>query len=150
MRSQFRGEAIDTAETDVHFPQLSVGDTLNFAAMARAPRNRLPGVSRDQYAEHMRDVVMAMLGCLAERSFPRQNAKPLIAAFRNSTDKIVTNPGVHGVGRTQHSDDDIRMCSAYWSRETPGKRLRGARAIAANFRVSPTESWGKCTSVSAV
>ncbi|KAJ5774780.1 CDR ABC transporter [Penicillium paradoxum] len=62
MRSQFRGEAIYTAETDVHFPQLSVGDTLKFAAMARAPRNRLPGVSRDQYAEHMRDVVMAMLG----------------------------------------------------------------------------------------
>ncbi|KAJ5753192.1 ABC multidrug transporter C [Penicillium odoratum] len=62
MKSQFRGEAIYTAETDVHFPQLSVGDTLKFAALARAPRNRLPGVSRDQYAEHMRDVVMAMLG----------------------------------------------------------------------------------------
>ena len=62
MKNQFRGEAIYTAETDVHFPQLSVGDTLKFAALARAPRNRLPGVSRDQYAEHMRDVVMAMLG----------------------------------------------------------------------------------------
>ncbi|KAJ5096799.1 ABC multidrug transporter C [Penicillium angulare] len=62
MKNQFRGEAIYTAETDVHFPQLSVGDTLKFAALARAPRNRLPNVSRDQYAEHMRDVVMAMLG----------------------------------------------------------------------------------------
>ncbi|EPS25362.1 ABC multidrug transporter C [Penicillium oxalicum] len=62
MRNQFRGEAIYTAETDVHFPQLTVGDTLKFAALARAPRNRLPGVTRDQYAEHMRDVVMAMLG----------------------------------------------------------------------------------------
>ncbi|KAJ5658792.1 ABC multidrug transporter C [Penicillium longicatenatum] len=62
MKNQFRGEAIYTAETDVHFPQLCVGDTLKFAALARAPRNRLPGVTRDQYAEHMRDVVMAMLG----------------------------------------------------------------------------------------
>ncbi|GAD98247.1 ABC transporter [Paecilomyces variotii No. 5] len=62
MRGQFRGEAIYTAETDVHFPQLSVGDTLTFAALARAPRNRLPGVSRRQYADHMRDVMMAMLG----------------------------------------------------------------------------------------
>jgi len=62
MRNQFRGEAIYTAETDVHFPQLTVGDTLKFAALARTPRNRLPGVSREQYAEHMRDVVMAMLG----------------------------------------------------------------------------------------
>ncbi|ORX90944.1 putative ABC transporter [Basidiobolus meristosporus CBS 931.73] len=62
MQGQFRGEAIYTAETDVHFPQLTVGDTLTFAALARAPRNRLPGVTRQQYAEHMRDVVMAMLG----------------------------------------------------------------------------------------
>ncbi|KAL2831229.1 ABC-2 type transporter-domain-containing protein [Aspergillus cavernicola] len=62
MQKAFRGEAIYTAENDVHFPQLSVGDTLTFAAPARAPRNRLEGVSSQQYAEHMRDVVMAMLG----------------------------------------------------------------------------------------
>lgn len=62
MQKQFRGEAIYTAETDVHFPQLSVRDTLSFAALARTPRNRLPGITRKQYAEHMRDVVMAMLG----------------------------------------------------------------------------------------
>ncbi len=62
MQNSFRGEAIYTAENDVHFPQLSVGDTLTFAALARAPRNRLEGVSQRQHAEHMRDVVMAMLG----------------------------------------------------------------------------------------
>ncbi|CAL5866766.1 uncharacterized protein PFLUO_LOCUS976 [Penicillium psychrofluorescens] len=62
MKNQFRGEAIYTAETDVHFPQLSVGDTLKFAALARAPRNRPPDITREQYAVHMRDVVMAMLG----------------------------------------------------------------------------------------
>ena len=28
MQGQFRGEAIYTAEVDVHFPQLTVGDTL--------------------------------------------------------------------------------------------------------------------------
>ncbi|KAI3225108.1 hypothetical protein DTO012A9_4126 [Penicillium roqueforti] len=62
MHSRFRGEVIYQAENEVHFPQLTVGDTLLFAAYARAPRNRLPGVTRDQYAIHMRDVVMAMLG----------------------------------------------------------------------------------------
>ncbi|OQE34548.1 hypothetical protein PENCOP_c017G05487 [Penicillium coprophilum] len=62
MQNSFKGEAIYAAETDVHFPQLSVGDTLMFAALARAPRNRLEGVGNKQYAEHMRDVVMAMLG----------------------------------------------------------------------------------------
>ncbi|KAK9433828.1 ABC-transporter extracellular N-terminal-domain-containing protein [Lipomyces doorenjongii] len=62
MQKQFRGEAIYTAETNMHFPQLTVGETLSFAARARAPRNLLPGVSTNLYADHMRDVVMAMLG----------------------------------------------------------------------------------------
>lgn len=62
MHNQFRGEAIYTAETDVHFPQLTVGQTLDFAARARAPANRIPGVTREQYATHMRDVVMASFG----------------------------------------------------------------------------------------
>jgi ATP-binding cassette, subfamily G (WHITE), member 2, PDR len=62
MHNQFRGEAIYTAETDVHYPQLTVGETLSFAAKARAPRNRPANISHDQYAEHMKDVVMAMLG----------------------------------------------------------------------------------------
>ncbi|KAK9454812.1 ABC-2 type transporter-domain-containing protein [Dipodascopsis uninucleata] len=62
MKTQFRGEVIYNAETDVHFPQLTVGQTLKFAALARTPHNRIPGVSRDKYAEHLRDVAMAMLG----------------------------------------------------------------------------------------
>lgn len=62
MHSRFRGEVIYQAETEIHFPQMTAGDTLLFAAQARAPSNRFPGVSRDQYAAHMRDAVMAMLG----------------------------------------------------------------------------------------
>ena len=62
MHNDFRGEVIYNAETDVHFPQLTVGDTLGFAALARAPRNRMPGITREQYAEHMRDVIMAIFG----------------------------------------------------------------------------------------
>ncbi|KAK9464577.1 ABC-2 type transporter-domain-containing protein [Lipomyces arxii] len=62
MKTQFRGEVIYNAETDVHFPHLTVGQTLYFAALARTPSNRIAGVTREQYAEYMRDVVMAMLG----------------------------------------------------------------------------------------
>ena len=62
MHKDFRGESIYQAETDVHFPQLTVGQTLKFAAEARAPKNRLPGVSRNQYAEHMTRVIMAVFG----------------------------------------------------------------------------------------
>ncbi|KAK8195678.1 ABC-2 type transporter-domain-containing protein [Phyllosticta capitalensis] len=62
MHKHFRGEAIYTAEVDVHFPNLSVGDTLAFAARARAPRNTPGDVDQWTYAHHMRDVVMAMYG----------------------------------------------------------------------------------------
>ncbi|KAL4914353.1 ABC drug exporter AbcA [Aspergillus aurantiobrunneus] len=62
MATQFRGEAIYTAEVDVHFPKLTVADTLYFAARARAPRHIPGGVSVAEYARHKRDVVMAMFG----------------------------------------------------------------------------------------
>ncbi|KAG4433363.1 hypothetical protein IFR05_011147 [Cadophora sp. M221] len=62
MQSQYRGELIYQAETDVHFPRLTVGQTLMLAAQARTPRNRTPGVSRHRYAEHLRDVVLAVFG----------------------------------------------------------------------------------------
>lgn len=62
MHKNFRGEAIYTAEVDVHFPMLSVGDTLEFAAKARAPRDIPGGLDRKTWALHLRDVVMATFG----------------------------------------------------------------------------------------
>ncbi|KAJ5784024.1 uncharacterized protein N7518_009701 [Penicillium psychrosexuale] len=62
MATEFRGEAIYTAEVDVHFPKLTVGDTLFFAARARAPRHIPGGATVNQYATHMRDVIMAIFG----------------------------------------------------------------------------------------
>ncbi|RTE78866.1 hypothetical protein BHE90_006650 [Fusarium euwallaceae] len=62
MRSAFRGEAIYTAEVDHHFAHLTVGDTLYFAARARCPKNIPEGITRHEYAGHLRDVTMAMFG----------------------------------------------------------------------------------------
>jgi ATP-binding cassette subfamily G (WHITE) protein 2 (PDR) len=62
MHKSFRGEAIYTAEVDVHFPQLTVADTLTFAARARAPRHIPGNIPRNDYSEHVRDVIMAMFG----------------------------------------------------------------------------------------
>lgn len=62
MHREFRGDAIYQPETEVHFPHLTVGQTLLFAALAKTPQNRLPGVSREAYAAHIRDVVMAVFG----------------------------------------------------------------------------------------
>jgi ATP-binding cassette subfamily G (WHITE) protein 2 (PDR) len=60
MNTSFRGEATYTAEVDAHFPQLSVGDTLYFAALARAPRQLPGGVTRQRYAEHLRDACISV------------------------------------------------------------------------------------------
>lgn len=62
IRSNFRGDVIYSAESETHFPHLTAGDTLLFAAKMRTPDNRIPGVSREKYAEYMRDVVMATFG----------------------------------------------------------------------------------------
>jgi ABC-type multidrug transport system ATPase subunit len=62
MKKQYRGEAIYTAEVDNHFPHLTVGDTLYFAAQARRPDKLPNGASPHDYAEHLRDVIMAMFG----------------------------------------------------------------------------------------
>ncbi|KAB2572150.1 ZEB2-regulated ABC transporter 1 [Lasiodiplodia theobromae] len=62
LHTQFRGECTYTAENDVHFPELTVSETLSFAAYAKAPQPSLPGMTRDAYAEYMKNVVVALLG----------------------------------------------------------------------------------------
>jgi ATP-binding cassette subfamily G (WHITE) protein 2 (PDR) len=62
VKKHFRGEIVYNAESDIHFPHLTVGQTLLTAAKFRTPRNRIPGVSRDQYAEAITDVYMATYG----------------------------------------------------------------------------------------
>ncbi|GME88916.1 unnamed protein product [[Candida] boidinii] len=64
IENHYRGEVTYSAELDHHFPNLTVGQTLLFAATLRTPQNRIPGVSREQYAEHIRDVYMATYGLL--------------------------------------------------------------------------------------
>lgn len=62
MHTHHRGEAIYTAEVDVHFPMLTVGDTLEFAARARCPRKLPADIPKSVFTRHVRDVVMAMFG----------------------------------------------------------------------------------------
>lgn len=62
IRSKYRGEVTYCAENELHFPTLTVGETLEFAARMRTPRNSVPGLSRHEYAIFMRDVIMAMYG----------------------------------------------------------------------------------------
>jgi ATP-binding cassette subfamily G (WHITE) protein 2 (PDR) len=58
----FRGEDVYSAESDIHFPHLTVWQTLNIAAKLRTPRNRVPGVTREQYSQTLTDVYIATYG----------------------------------------------------------------------------------------
>lgn len=62
MHKEFKGEVLYNQEVDKHFPHLTVGQTLEFAAAARTPKNRLNGISRATYAKHITQVAMAVLG----------------------------------------------------------------------------------------
>ncbi|SCU91758.1 LADA_0F11848g1_1 [Lachancea dasiensis] len=58
----YRGEVVYNAEADVHFPHLSVFDTLKTVARLACPTNRIQGVDRETFATHITEVAMATYG----------------------------------------------------------------------------------------
>ncbi|RMJ21434.1 ABC transporter [Aspergillus sp. HF37] len=62
MRKQFKGEMGYNQEVDKHFPHLTVGQTLEFAASVRTPSARLQGMSRSDHSKLLTKVVMAVYG----------------------------------------------------------------------------------------
>ncbi|OJJ46022.1 hypothetical protein ASPZODRAFT_16617 [Penicilliopsis zonata CBS 506.65] len=62
MIKQYRGEVAYNQEIDEHFPHLTVGQTLSFAAAARVPGQRIEGLSRPEYVDLIVKVVMAVFG----------------------------------------------------------------------------------------
>ncbi|ODQ78009.1 hypothetical protein BABINDRAFT_172476 [Babjeviella inositovora NRRL Y-12698] len=62
IQKHYRGDVVYCAETETHFPHLTVGQTLEFSAKLRTPQNRPAGVSREEFAKHMSAVVMATYG----------------------------------------------------------------------------------------
>ncbi|KUI55507.1 ABC transporter CDR4 [Cytospora mali] len=62
MQKEFKGEAIYNQEVDKHFPHLTVGQTLEFAAAVRTPADRFGGMSRSEFSKLMAQVTMAICG----------------------------------------------------------------------------------------
>ncbi|KAL4895842.1 ABC-2 type transporter-domain-containing protein [Aspergillus ambiguus] len=62
MITHLRGEVTYNKEVDEHFPHLSVGQTLTFAAHARTPRQRIENMSREDYVNTITRVVMSVFG----------------------------------------------------------------------------------------
>ncbi|GJE91326.1 pleiotropic drug resistance ABC transporter, partial [Phanerochaete sordida] len=58
----YRGDVQYSPEDDVHFPTLTVAETLRFAAKTRTPHSRLPGTSREDFVALMTDIVTTVFG----------------------------------------------------------------------------------------
>jgi ABC-type uncharacterized transport system YnjBCD ATPase subunit len=62
MRKRFAGMLTFNDAIDHHFPYLTVSQTLEFAASTKTPRMLMDGVSRKQYIEGIKNILMAIFG----------------------------------------------------------------------------------------
>lgn len=62
MKTHFKGELIYNQEVDKHFPHLTVGQTLEFAARVRTPQAHISDLPRDERAKLVAAVMMALFG----------------------------------------------------------------------------------------
>jgi len=62
MKKEFKGEVVYNQEVDKHFPHLTVGQTLEFAAATRTPSKRVQDMSRKDFVKFITRVIMAVVG----------------------------------------------------------------------------------------
>lgn len=70
IEKHYRGDVQYCPEDDVHFPTLTVEETLTFAAKTRTPRARLPGETREQHVERVVDMLTTVFGLRHVRKTP--------------------------------------------------------------------------------
>ncbi|ABN66626.2 ABC transporter [Scheffersomyces stipitis CBS 6054] len=128
IKKHYRGDVVYCSETEKHFPHLTVWDTLYLAAKLRTPQNRPLGVSRELYANHMTEVVLATYGLT--------NTK-----YTKVGDDFVR--GVSGGERKRVSIAEVALNSALiqcWDNSTRGldaaTALEFVRALKASAQVS--------------
>lgn len=59
---RFRGSVVYNGAVENHFPELTVGQTLEFAAKTKTPHKRIDGISRSEYAVRMKEIVGTAFG----------------------------------------------------------------------------------------
>ncbi|CDO93536.1 unnamed protein product [Kluyveromyces dobzhanskii CBS 2104] len=62
MLKHFKSDVIYNGEMDVHFPHLTVQQTLDFAVACKTPSRRINNFTRQQYTEFMRDLYATIFG----------------------------------------------------------------------------------------
>lgn len=66
----YRGDVIYCPEDDVHFPTLTVHDTLRFAAKTRMPSARPEGETKEEYVQQLTDILETLFGLRHVRNTP--------------------------------------------------------------------------------
>ena len=64
-----RGDVVYSPEDDIHFPTLTVEETLHFAAKMRTPHNRL-GIRRSHYVKTIADLTQTVFGLRHVKNTP--------------------------------------------------------------------------------
>lgn len=62
MLKYFKADVIYNGEMDVHFPHLTVQQTLDFAVACKTPSKRIKNFTRKQYVEFIRDLYATIFG----------------------------------------------------------------------------------------
>ena len=62
LANHYRGDVQYCPEDDIHFPTLTVAETLLFAAKTRTPRNRLEGQKRADFERHLVKILLNVFG----------------------------------------------------------------------------------------
>ncbi|KAG5727434.1 Brefeldin A resistance protein [Termitomyces sp. T112] len=134
IRNHYRGDVQYCPEDDVHFPTLSVEQTLKFAAKTRAPHVRI-GVSRSVYNNRITDVFATLFGLRHARKTPVGDA-----AIR----------GVSGGEKKRVSIAEIfatRPCLGAWDNSTRGLDSSTALEYVRALRIA-TDTFQSTTIVS--
>jgi ATP-binding cassette subfamily G (WHITE) protein 2 (SNQ2) len=71
---RYRGDVMYCPEDDVHFPTLTVEQTLSFAATMRTPQKRFANQSREEYRKLVVEVLMRIFGLGHARNMVVGNA----------------------------------------------------------------------------
>lgn len=125
MMKEFKGEVVYNQEVDKHFPHLTVGQTLEFAASTRTPSHRIRGLSRKQFSEHTAKVIMAIFGLSHTYNTKVRLYNVLIHFFANKSNKVGSDfvRGVSGGERKRVSIAEMALTGsplAAWDNSTRG------------------------------
>ncbi|KAF4611873.1 hypothetical protein D9613_003579 [Agrocybe pediades] len=128
MQTRFRGDLQYCPEDDIHFPSISVHDTLSFAAAARTPRDRA-GESKREYTEKIVNILASTFGLKHTLSTPvgdnmirgvsggekkrvsiaeTLSARGCIAAFDNSTRGLDSSTALEFIQALRTATDELQ------------------------------------------